>query len=187
VSGAATFWTVGHSTRSIEDFVALLKHYQLDGVIDVRRHPGSRRLPQFGSEALREQLAEAGLDYLWLEALGGRRRAAKNSPNGAWRNASFRGYADYLDDPAFEQGLQQALEFSRGRRCTLMCAEVLWWRCHRSLIADVLKLRGFEVLHIRDENHLDSHPFTTPARLLDGRLSYSPELGEPLKPPRGSG
>lgn len=182
----ATVWTLGHSTRSIEDFVALLRHYQLDGVIDVRRHPGSRRLPQFLSEALHARLAQAGLDYLWVEALGGRRRPAKDSPNGAWRNASFRGYADYLGDPAFEHGLQQALAFAAGRRCALMCAELLWWRCHRSLIADVLKLRGIEVLHIRDEKHLDSHPFTTPARLVDGRLSYAPDLGEPLRASPGS-
>ena len=179
----STLWTVGHSTRSIDEFMALLKHYQLQGVVDVRRHPGSRRLPQFGADTLQTHLAEAGLDYLWLEELGGRRRAAKDSPNSAWRNASFRGYADYLDQPPFEAGLQRLLAFASERRCTLMCAEVLWWRCHRALIADVLKLRGVEVLHIRDESHADSHPFTSPARLLDGQLSYAPGAGELLGGP----
>ena len=185
MNAPATLWTVGHSTLSIDAFIALLKHYQLQGVVDVRRHPGSRRLPQFGTDTLQTHLAEAGLDYLWVEELGGRRRAAKDSPNSAWRNASFRGYADYLEDPSFEVGLQRLLTFASERRCTLMCAEVLWWRCHRALIADVLKLRGVEVLHIRDESHVDSHPFSSPARLLDGRLSYAADAGEPLGgPPR---
>lgn len=185
MNAPATLWTVGHSTRSIDAFIALLKHYRLQGVVDVRRHPGSRRLPQFGTDTLQTHLAEAGLDYLWVEELGGRRRAAKDSPNSAWRNASFRGYADYLNEPSFEVGLQRLLTFASERRCTLMCAEVLWWRCHRALIADVLKLRGVEVLHIRDESHVDSHPFTSPARLLDGRLSYAADAGEPLGgPPR---
>lgn len=188
MTAPGTLWTVGHSTRPIGEFIALLKHYELQAVVDVRRHPGSRRLPQFGTDTLQAHLAEAGLEYLWLEELGGRRRAAKDSPNSAWRNASFRGYADYLEEPAFEAGLQRLVEFASERRSTLMCAEVLWWRCHRALIADVLKLRGVEVLHIRDESHLDSHPFTSPARLLNGRLSYAPDAGELLGgPPRSRG
>ncbi|HDZ58092.1 MAG TPA: DUF488 domain-containing protein [Pseudomonas xinjiangensis] len=175
-----TIWTIGHSTRSIEEFVALLKHYQLQAVADVRRFPGSRRLPHFGEEALRQSLAEAGIAYLWIAELGGRRRASATSINTAWRNASFRGYADHLDDAEFDTGLQHLLALASERRTTMMCAEVLWWRCHRSLVADVLMVRGINVQHIQDENHVTEHPFTAPARLVNGHLSYEPGKGEPL-------
>lgn len=176
----ASVWSVGHSTRSVEAFIALLEHYHIEGIADVRRHPGSRRLPQFGSDALRAALAERNIAYDWLGELGGRRRPNADSVNLAWRNTSFRGYADHLASAEFAHGLKRLLEIAGQRRTAMMCAEVLWWRCHRSLVSDVLKVRGIEVLHIQDEQHLIAHPFTGPARLVDGELSYVEGMGEPL-------
>lgn len=180
-------WTVGHSTRSIEAFIELLQAHGIEAIADVRRFPGSRRLPQFGEQALRESLAAAGIDYLWIGELGGRRRPLADSPNGAWRNTSFRGYADHLASEEFALGLRRLLELADRRPTAMMCAEVLWWRCHRSLVSDVLKVRGIEVLHIQDEQHLIAHPFTAPARLVDGELSYAQDAGEPLRQDAGGG
>ncbi|OMG68375.1 DUF488 domain-containing protein [Stutzerimonas balearica] len=173
-------WTVGHSTRSIEAFIELLQAHGIEAIADVRRFPGSRRLPQFGEQALRESLAAAGIDYLWIGELGGRRRPLADSPNGAWRNTSFRGYADHLASEEFALGLRRLLELADRRPTAMMCAEVLWWRCHRSLVSDVLKARGVEVLHIQNEGPAEPHPYTAPARLAEGRISYEPGKGEPL-------
>lgn len=170
---SSTVWTIGHSTRSIDEFVALLAAYDVQAVADVRKLPGSRRLPHFDQDALAQRLADSGIEYRWFAALGGRRRAHKDSPNTAWRNLSFRAYADYLQTPEFEQGCAELLELA-GRKCTtLMCAEAVWWRCHRALIADVLKVRGITVIHILDATHAVEHPFTSPARVVDGRLTYA--------------
>jgi len=174
-------WTVGHSTRSGPSFVALLKHYGIEMIADVRRHPGSRRLPQFMSETLQAALEEQGIGYRWLGELGGRRRASTDSPASAWRNPSFRGYAEHLKSAEFAAGLQQLLSLAAERPTAMMCAEVLWWRCHRALISDVMKLDGIEVLHIQDEQRLTVHPYTTPARLEKGELSYVEGAGKPLK------
>lgn len=177
---ADTLWTVGHSTRSIEQFIALLRYYQLEAVADVRRFPGSRRLPQFGQEALRSSLQAQGIEYLLVTELGGRRRPAADSPNTAWRNTSFRGYADHIASQEFATGLARLQQLAAHRRTVIMCAEVLWWRCHRSLISDVLMTNGTRVLHIQDEKHIEEHPFTRPARLYHGQLTYNPSRGEPL-------
>lgn len=177
----ATVWTIGHSTRSLEQLIEILRHHQIEAIADVRRFPGSRRLPQFGEAALREGLEAHGLHYQWIEELGGRRRPLKDSPSLAWRNSSFRGYADHLRSDEFNRGLQRLLEMAAQRRTAMMCAEVLWWRCHRSLVSDVLKLRDIEVLHIQDDRPAIAHPFTAPARLVDGQLSYSDARGQPLR------
>jgi len=168
----ATVWTIGHSTRSLEQLIEILRHHQIEAIADVRRFPGSRRLPQFGEAALREGLEAHGL---------------KDSPSLAWRNSSFRGYADHLRSDEFNRGLQRLLEMAAQRRTAMMCAEVLWWRCHRSLVSDVLKIRGIEVLHIQDEKPPAAHPFTAPARLVDGQLSYAEGNGESLRKEVGSG
>jgi uncharacterized protein (DUF488 family) len=168
-----TIWTIGHSTRPLSEFLSLLAHYRLEAVADVRRFPGSRRYPQYASEALASELAERSIDYQWLPALGGRRRPRPDSPNSGWRNASFRGYADHIASAEFTEGLSALLDLSRNRRTTLMCAEAVWWRCHRALIADVLRIRGFEVLHVLDEKHATAHPYTSPARIVEGQLSYA--------------
>jgi uncharacterized protein (DUF488 family) len=177
---AATIWTIGHSTRPIEEFLGLLQTYRVETIADVRSFPGSRKYPHYGQQALAATLAAQRLDYAWLPALGGRRRAAPDSPNTAWRNAAFRGYADYMAGAAFEQGMTQLLDLASGSRTALMCAEALWWRCHRSLIADALCVRGIEVVHILDARHSTPHPMTQPARIVDGRLSYAPPEQETL-------
>jgi uncharacterized protein (DUF488 family) len=139
----------------------------------VRRFPGSRRQPHYAQDALRDSLAAAGIEYRWIPQLGGRRRPRPDSPNTAWRNPSFRGYADHLATAEFADGLGSLLELSRRKRTALMCAEAMWWRCHRALIADVLRVRGIKVVHIVDEKRSVLHPFTSPARVRRGRLSYA--------------
>ena len=172
-TGVATIWTIGHSTHTLEEFLALLGGYGIEAVADVRRFPGSRRYPQFARDALEQTLPAHGIGYQWLPTLGGRRPVQPDSPNTGWRNASFRGYADYLASGEFAKGLAELLVFAALQRTTLMCAEVLWWRCHRSLVADVLRCRGIEVIHILDATHSTVHPFTSPARIVDGQLSYA--------------
>lgn len=174
-------WTIGHSTRTSEIFIALLRHYGIEAIADVRRFPGSRRLPQFMSANLEAALAENGIAYEWIEELGGRRRAPPGSSPSAWRNTSFRGYAEHLKTEEFASGLQRLLRLAAERPTAMMCAEVLWWRCHRSMVSDVLKLRDIEVLHIQDEQRLTLHPYTSPARLENGELTYAAGVGEPLK------
>lgn len=168
-----TVWTIGHSTRPLDEFLGLLAHYQVQAVADVRRFPGSRRQPQYAQAALRDSLAGHGVEYRWLPALGGRRRPRPDSPNTAWRNASFRGYADHIGSAEFSGGLDELLELSGKLSTALMCAEAVWWRCHRALIADVLRARGSAVAHILDSTHCVMHPYTSPARIVEGRLSYA--------------
>ena len=174
-------WTISHSTRPIEEFLGLLAQYRIDTIADVRSFPGSRKYPQYGKEALAATLAAHALGYRWLQALGGRRHVAPDSPNTAWRNASFRGYADYMASAGFAQGLDQLLELASQSRTALMCAEAVWWRCHRSMIADALCVRGIKVMHILDLKHATLHPMTSPARIVDGQLTYSPlDTGAPM-------
>ena len=180
-------WTVGHSIRSSHSFIELLEQYGIQAIADVRRFPGSRRLPQYLSETLQASLAEHGIGYEWIEALGGRRKAPPGASASAWRNASFRGYAEHLRSEEFAIGLQQLLTLATQRRTAMMCAEVLWWRCHRSMVADVLKFKGIEVLHILDEQRVTIHPYTSPARQVDGCLSYDEGAGESLKATTDSG
>jgi uncharacterized protein (DUF488 family) len=165
-------WTVGHSTRSAEDFNEVLRAHNIETLVDVRSFPGSRRYPQFNKEELSTALPAAGIEYIHMRNLGGRRRARKNSINTAWRNESFRGYADYMESSEFREGIEELLEAGRKKSTTIMCAESLWWRCHRSLIADFLKARDVEVIHILDAKKTEIHPYTTAARIVDGRLSY---------------
>ena len=171
-AGRLTVWTVGHSTRSSAGLVAALAPYDIEAVADVRRFPGSRRLPQFAAPALRASLEEGGLSYVWIPALGGRRRALPGSVNTAWRHEAFRGYADHLASEEFAEGLFELLMVARGLRTAIMCAEVLWWRCHRRLIADVLTSLGVQVVHIRDERNATTHAIAPPARLVNGVLRY---------------
>lgn len=153
----AQVFTVGHGTRSAREFVTVLTNARIDVVVDVRRFPGSRRHPQFGHDALEATLSEAEIDYEWRgEALGGRRRAAPDSPNIAWRVDGFRGYADHMASPEFQAALAELESVAEAKRQAVMCAETLWWRCHRRLIADALVARGHEVIHLglgKDEPH----------------------------------
>jgi uncharacterized protein (DUF488 family) len=169
----STIWTIGHSTRPLDAFLDLLARCRLQAIADVRRFPGSRRQPQYAQAAIRDSLAGHGIAYRWLPALGGRRRPRPDSPNTAWRNAAFRGYADHIGSTEFSAGLDELLELSAQMRTALMCAEAVWWRCHRALIADVLCVRGIEVVHILDTQHCVTHPYTSAARIVEGRLSYA--------------
>jgi uncharacterized protein (DUF488 family) len=169
----AVIWTIGHSTRSIEEFLSLLAGSDIEVIADVRSSPGSRSYPQYGREAFQATLEAHAIGYHWLPALGGRRRASRDSPNTTWRNASFRGYADYMSSPEFAQGLAQLLDVSHKARTAIMCSEALWWRCHRSMIADALRVRGLEVVHVLDAKHSVVHPMTSPARIVRGALSYA--------------
>jgi uncharacterized protein (DUF488 family) len=168
----ATVWTIGHSNRSAEDFVATLEAFGIETVADVRRFPGSRRHPQFGSEALAATLAARGIDYAWVPGLGGRRRAVPGPAQLGWRNASFRSYAAHMWTEDFAEGLAELLHLASARRTAMMCSEVLWWRCHRALVSDALRLLGHEVVHIFDPAHATPHAYTSPARVIDGELSY---------------
>jgi uncharacterized protein (DUF488 family) len=169
---ALEVWTIGHSTRPLEEFLALLKAHRIEAVADVRSFPGSRRYPQYGKDALQESLAKNGIAYRWMPARGGRRSPAADSPNVAWRNASFRGYADYMQTEAFAAALDELLELARRLGTTLMCAESVWWRCHRAMIADALLARGADVEHILDEGPTSRHRGTAPLRIVDGRVTY---------------
>lgn len=171
-----SLWTVGHSTRAIEEFINLLHAYQIRILVDVRHFPGSRRFPQFGKSALQQSLSDAGIRYKHLVELGGRRPARADSPNIAWRNASFRGYADYMETQAFRDGIDRLLRIARKDRTAIMCSEAVWWRCHRSMIADYLKVMGLQVLHIFTPTKVQEHPYTSAASLADGRLSYAGPL-----------
>ena len=168
----ATIWTIGHSTRSVQDFVALLKAHRIESLVDVRQFPGSRRYPHFGKEQLAKTLEQAGIEYHHLPELGGRRQARADSLNSAWRNEAFRGYADYMETASFANGIARLLELARTKRVAIMCAEAVWWRCHRGLISDYLKVRGHKVLHIQSAAKEEEHPFTAAASIVNGNLSY---------------
>ena len=169
-------WTIGHSTRAINEFIALLQDNEIKLLVDVRAWPGSKRYPQFNREALTESLTAHGIRYEHFPELGGKRKSRPDSRNTAWRNASFRGYADYMETEQFQQGIQRLLDVAAEAEPTaIMCAEAVWWRCHRALISDFLKARGIEVVHILDANKTDPHPFTSAAHLVDGALSYASE------------
>jgi len=172
-AGPLTLWTVGHSTLAIEEFIALLTAHGIMNLADVRMHPGSRRFPQFNAEPLARSLHDAGIAYAPFHDLGGRRPALPDSPNIAWKNASFRGYADFMQTPAFAGALDRLIAAAREKPTAIMCAESLWWRCHRSLIADALKVRGIQVLHIMGNGPAKEHPYTAPATIIDGKLSYA--------------
>ena len=168
-------WTIGHSTRTIEEFVSLLRENEIKLLVDVRAWPGSKRYPQFNKEALAESLSAHAIHYEHFPELGGKRKAKPNSRNTAWRNASFRGYADYMETEQFQRGIERLLDFAAESGATaIMCAEAVWWRCHRSLIADYLKARGVKVLHVLGANKVDPHPYTSAARIVNGELSYRP-------------
>lgn len=169
-----TIWTIGHSSRTLDEFLALLSQYGIQAIADVRRFPGSRRQPWFAREALAATLLEGDLTYRWIPALGGRRPPKPDSANTAWRNSSFRGYADHLESAEFAGGLDELLDLAAGLRTSLMCAEILWWRCHRALIADVLSVQGHKVVHILDAKKVETHRLTSAAHIVDGRLSYAP-------------
>ena len=172
-----TIWTIGHSTRTIEEFIDLLRDNQIEILVDVRHFPGSRKFPHFNKGALHDALVAAGIRYEHLVELGGRRPVRLDSHNVVWRNASFRGYADYMETQPFHDGIDRLLEIARSGRTAIMCSEAVWWRCHRSMIADYLKAIGVHVFHILSSKKAQEHPYTSAAQLVGGRLSYEGILG----------
>lgn len=171
----ATVWTIGHSTRTGSELLDCLKAYDIELVADVRRLPGSRRLPQFDAETLAASLRASGIDYHWFPALGGRRRSAAGAAtSSAWRHPAFRAYAEHIASEEFAEGLFELTMLAAGLRTAVMCAEVLWWRCHRRLIADVLTSLGVPVIHIFTPDHAEPHKLTPPARVAEGVLTYAP-------------
>lgn len=167
-------WTVGHSSHTFEEFLALLQSFQMDTLVDVRRLPGSRKFPHFDKEFLEVQMPKNNIQYLHLEDLGGRRRTSKASQNTAWRLKSFRGYADYMETDGFHNAVHQLEVIGGSSRTAFFCAEAVWWSCHRSLIADYLKFKGWIVLHIMGVGKAQEHPYTQPARIVDNQLVYTP-------------
>lgn len=172
-SDGVTLWTVGHSNRSLEEFMQILNSADIQVLADVRRFPNSRSNPQFNHEALKISVAAVGIGYEPFPELGGRRRVQPDSPNDAWRNASFRGYADYMSTPEFQQGMARLLGVARQQRVAIMCSEAVWWRCHRALIADQLKVTGNRVIHLLSATKQQEHPYSSAATVAGGRLSYA--------------
>jgi len=164
--------TIGHSTRPIDEFASLLKTHSIQRVVDVRTAPRSLRNPQFNQNALAQSLQSEGIGYTHMPELGGLRHALPDSPNMGWRNETFRGYADYMQTAEFAAGLARLIETARGERIAVLCAEAVPWRCHRSLIADALTVRGVEVLHILSEKSPEPHRITPWARVEGESISY---------------
>ncbi len=169
-----TLYTVGHSTRPLDELVACLQSFAITELVDIRTVPRSRRHPQFETTALARSLPEAGIRYEHLGALGGLRKPAKDSPNAGWRNASFRGYADHMQTPGFEAGLARLREIVTAGTTAIMCAEAVPWRCHRSLVADALVARGATVRHVMAPGKAQPHKLTPFARVDGERVSYPP-------------
>jgi uncharacterized protein (DUF488 family) len=172
-------WTIGHSTRTIEEFLRVLAAYGIETVADVRRFPGSRRHPQFGGDALAASLRSHGVEYAWIEQLGGRRRRRDGAAPSAWRHPSFQAYADHIASDEFAAGLDELLHLAAAGRTAIMCSELLWWRCHRAIISDVLLVSGVPVTHILTSDKSSAHSYTSPARVLDGQLTYAVAADDP--------
>lgn len=167
-----TAWTLGHSNHSLEKFLQILEAHNIKLVIDVRRFPASRKWPHFNAAALAESLPAKGITYAGMPELGGRRKARPDSPHTAWRVEAFRGYADFTDTREFREGLEKVMALARERRAAVMCAEALPWRCHRSLIADALAARGWEVIDILSEKEARPHKLPDFARVEGERVVY---------------
>ena len=174
---ASPIVTIGHSTRPIEEFIELLQQHGVERLVDIRTIPRSRRNPQFNSQALAKSLEREGVAYVHLKELGGLRHPRRDSINTGWRNLSFRGYADYMQTTEFEKALGLLLQYCREKRCAVMCAEAVPWRCHRSLLADGLLARGIPVEHILSGNRREVHKLTPFGRIQDTRVVY-PRAGE---------
>jgi len=173
-----TLFTIGHSTHSIEEFIALLKAHGVQEIVDVRSIPKSRHCPQFHLDVLGDSLREAGIGYTAIQALGGRRYSRKGSINMGWRNTSFRGYADYMMTAGFAEGLEELIAIAHVRPTAIMCAEAVPWRCHRSMIADAMVLRGWEVREIISQTPARLHKLTPFLKVVDGVITY-PAYDEP--------
>jgi uncharacterized protein (DUF488 family) len=179
ISGMAELvLTIGHSTHTLDEFFALLARHRIEGLVDIRRFPSSKKFPHFNQDNLAPELAEAGVGYFWLEGLGGRRHKKKGSPspNPGLRNESFRNYADYMLTEEFQHGVKQLLAIAGRQRTALMCAEGLYWRCHRRLVSDVLTADGITVQHIMPSGELRPHVMIEGARIAGRSVTYPGSL-----------
>ena len=177
-----TVLTVGHSTRTIQDFLHLLQAHEVERVVDVRTIPRSRHNPQFNEKALARSLERAGIRYRWMPRLGGLRHPHRDSVNKGWRNKSFRGYADYMQTPQFDKALEQLVAAAGRAQIAIMCAEAVPWRCHRSLIADALLARHIPAEHIMSPTRRSTHSLTSFARVRGATVTYpeiEPSHGQP--------
>lgn len=170
-----TIWTIGHSTRTLDEFIAMLKAFHIELVADIRSFPGSRRYPHFNKEALEVSLPENKLKYIHLRELGGRRQVRPDSVNTGWRVAAFRGYADYMETDVFKIAIKELEAIALKERTAYMCSEAVWWRCHRSLVSDYCKMHGWTVMHIMGMEKMEEHPYTSPARIVGDHLIYRKE------------
>ena len=167
-----SIWTIGHSTRTLEEFVAMLQSFSITMLADVRHYPGSRKFPQYNKSELAQSLARFGIRYEHMECLGGRRKPSPDSIHTAWRHPAFRGYADYMQTDSFLQGIERLSNLTASERIACMCSEAVWWRCHRSMIADYLNAIGWHVLHIMNISKTAEHSYRVPVTIVRGKLVY---------------
>jgi len=168
-------YTIGHSTRSLAEFLNMLQSFEIKILADIRSLPGSRKFPQFNKEDLKISLEEAGIQYIHLADLGGRRKVKKDSKNIRWNNDSFRGYADYMETKEFENAIVKLEHIAIEQPTAYMCSEAVWWRCHRSMVSDYLKAKGWTVLHVMATGKTQEHKYTAPARIVQGNVLYFDE------------
>lgn len=173
LSRLRTIWTIGHSTHKLDEFISILQSFEIRLLADIRSYPGSRRYPHFNKEALEVSLPKNNIRYIHIKELGGRRKVQPHSINTGWRLASFRGYADYMGTESFKKAIEELERIAAKQRTAYMCAEALWWRCHRSLVSDFLKHRGWTVMHIMGVSKETEHSYTSPARIVKGKLLYN--------------
>ncbi len=175
-----TIYTVGHSTLPAADFLEELKAFSIAHLVDVRHFPGSRKFPQYNQENLKLFLEENNIKYTWLEDLGGRRKLDKEAPETKWNHPAFKGYATYMQTAEFKKGIKELLAIAAKEKTVYMCSEAVWWRCHRSMISDLLKFEGWDVEHIMSKTKISEHPYTQPAGVLNKKLNYT-TAAVPLK------
>ena len=171
----AVIYTIGHSTHTIEVFIAMLQSFDIKTIVDIRRFPGSRKFPQFDQENLKTALEEVGIQYISMLELGGRRKPNKDSKNTSWKNESFRGYADYMETTAFSNAVVKLEKIGVLQTTAYMCSEAVWWRCHRSMVSDYLKAKGWNVLHIMGIDKVQEHKYTAPAKVVGSNVFYYDE------------
>jgi uncharacterized protein (DUF488 family) len=166
-------WTIGHSTHPMDEFLTMLKSFDIEVLVDIRTYPGSRRYPHFNKENLLTTLSLEKIRYEHFVDLGGRRKPAKDSINTAWRHPAFRGYADHMQSAGFTSAVSRLETIAEKFKTAYMCSEATWWRCHRALLSDFLKARGWNVYHIMAQNKSTPHPYTSPAKIVQGELFYN--------------
>jgi len=170
-----TIYSIGHSTNSIDDFLNMLRSFNIKIIADIRSMPGSRKFPQFNMENIKISLEENGIQYIHMADLGGRRKMKKDSKNNRWNNSSFKGYADYMETKEFEDAIVKLEHIALDQPTAYMCSEAVWWRCHRSMVSDYLKAKDWVVLHIMATGKVQEHKYTSPARIIDGNVFYYDE------------